>query len=272
MSHGPTKIPSFGRCIYCGSDKEPLTDEHIVPLSLGGQHVLEAGSCPKCAQITSAFELDVCRGLWGDARISYDAPSRRKKKRKTHITLPPAQGEATPITIPYSEYPGAFTFYTMRPAGYLQGLPKDVDISREWQFSVIVDESRKEDFLRKYPNRLTMQFKHVPESFGRLLAKIAYGNTLCSLHPDDFHPLCLPYILGAERNISYIVGSDFSTAAPTPGIGYELNTGIQGSADKITIVSEIRLLANNQTPKYHVIVGEVYGRENVKNILSKLGP
>ena len=33
------KYPSFGECIYCGSlakDVE-LTDEHIIPLSLGGQ-------------------------------------------------------------------------------------------------------------------------------------------------------------------------------------------------------------------------------------------
>ena len=71
MSHGPTRFSSKGRCIYCGRDDVNLTDEHVVPLSLGGQHVIEGASCSSCAKIATKFERDVAREMWGDARIHY---------------------------------------------------------------------------------------------------------------------------------------------------------------------------------------------------------
>jgi 5-methylcytosine-specific restriction endonuclease McrA len=70
MSHGPTKYPPKSHCIYCGKNGVPLTDEHIVPFSLGGQHILQNASCLECADITKKFEQDVARELWGDARAS----------------------------------------------------------------------------------------------------------------------------------------------------------------------------------------------------------
>ena len=87
MSHGPTKIKTKAVCIYCNRAVPNLTDEHIIPLSLGGQHVIQKASCPNCADITKKFEQNIARDLWGDARISFDAPSRRKKERPSHITL-----------------------------------------------------------------------------------------------------------------------------------------------------------------------------------------
>jgi hypothetical protein len=61
MSHGHTKIASRGLCIYCGKRDVRLTDEHVVPFSLGGHHILEAASCLTCADITKKFEQDVAR-------------------------------------------------------------------------------------------------------------------------------------------------------------------------------------------------------------------
>ena len=61
MSHGHTRIPTKGRCIYCGRADVRLTDEHFLPLSLGGQHVIEKASCHSCADITKKFEQLVAR-------------------------------------------------------------------------------------------------------------------------------------------------------------------------------------------------------------------
>ena len=225
MSHGHTKIASKGFCIYCMNSNLTLTDEHIVPFSLGGQHVILKASCLNCADITKKFEQDIARELWGDARISYNALSRRKKQKETHIKLPLPHRTATSLKIPYNEYPAAFIFYKMHPAGYLQGLAEQTDISGAWQLTAITDEFKKNEFLLKYPNQLTIKFRHVPNSFGRLLAKIGYGNALCTLNPTDFNPICVPYILGHKKNISYIVGSNFDCTPPTIGIGYKLSTG-----------------------------------------------
>jgi hypothetical protein len=56
MSHGHTRIPTRGVCIYCGRTDVRLTNEHLVPLSLGGQHILEGASCNDCADVTKKFE------------------------------------------------------------------------------------------------------------------------------------------------------------------------------------------------------------------------
>jgi hypothetical protein len=111
-----------------------LTDEHVVPLSLGGQHVIEKASCDECARITTSFERDVAREMWGDARISYNAPSRRKKQRKTHTILTDPDNPQRKVKVPYSEYPAAMIYYKLHRCGLLEGMPESVDLSSMWQF------------------------------------------------------------------------------------------------------------------------------------------
>jgi hypothetical protein len=135
MSHGHTRIASKGACIYCGKKDVPLTDEHLVPFSLGGQHILEDASCHACADLTKRFEQDVAREMWGDARTSYNAPSRRKKQRKTHIVLTDPDNPSRRVKVPYSEYPAAMIFYKMSRAGLLEGMPDSVDLSAACQFT-----------------------------------------------------------------------------------------------------------------------------------------
>ncbi|MCH7501108.1 MAG: hypothetical protein IH886_14080 [Nitrospinae bacterium] len=271
MSHGHTKISSKGICIYCGKAGVRLTDEHIVPMSIGGKHVIKEASCHNCAKVTSKFERDVMRGLWGDARTSYDAPSRRKKNRSTHITLNDPHHPSKKLRVPFSEYPSPMVFYQMDHAGILQGLPETVDLSANWKLITITDEEKLQIFVQKYPGKLTAQFKHVPGSFARLIAKIGYGQALCLLNPSDFRPICLPYILGEKKNVSFIVGSSSNNAEPNKEFGYILRTAGFGNIDQIMIVSEVRLIANNHTPIYHVVVGDVTGQENVEKVIKKLG-
>jgi len=179
-----------------------MTDEHVIPLSLGGSHVLEGASCDDCADITTKFERDVARDMWGDARSSYNAPSRRKKERKTHIVLSDPDIPGRRLKVPYSEYPAAMVFYKMRRAGLLEGLPDSVDVSTAWELVAISDRDKAKQFKEKWGMALTTKFRHVPDSFARLIAKIGYCNLLCALDPGDFRPICLPYILGAKNNLT----------------------------------------------------------------------
>ena len=129
MTHGHTRIPSRGACIYCGARDCRLADEHVVPYSLGGQRILEGASCDLCADITKKFEQDVARDMWAAPRNSYNAPSRRKKLREKYIWLSDPERPDRKIKVPYSEYPAAMIFYKMGKAGLLEGLPDDVDLS-----------------------------------------------------------------------------------------------------------------------------------------------
>jgi hypothetical protein len=272
MSHGLTRIPSRGACIYCGASGVRLTDEHVIPLSLGGFHILDGASCDDCADITTKFERDVARDMWGDARNSYNAPSRRKKERKTHIILRDPDVPGRRVRVPYSEYPAAMVFYKMGRAGLLEGLPDTVDVSSVWQLVAISDRDKAKQFEGKWGVKLTSRFKHVPDSFARLLAKIGYCNLLCTLNPSEFRPICLPYILGTKKNPSYVVGGAFEIAAPSPGLGYVLNTAGFIRNDRLMLITEIRLFADNGTPTYHVVVGDVSGQERIAGVLEKIGP
>jgi hypothetical protein len=70
-----------GRCIYCGTT-ESLSDEHVIPLGLGGRSILYDASCQSCANITSAFERVVLRDQFGAFRARVGVPTRRPKQRQ----------------------------------------------------------------------------------------------------------------------------------------------------------------------------------------------
>jgi hypothetical protein len=271
MSHGHTRIASRGACIYCGARGVSLTDEHVVPLALGGQHILEGASCQPCADITTKFERDVARDMWGDARNSYNVPSRRKKERKTHIVLSDPANSMRGVKVPYAEYPAAIVFYKMSRAGLLEGMPNTLDISTRWQLVAVTDDAKAKTFQEKFGVPLTAKFRHMPISFARLLAKVGYCNLLTTLDPGDFRPICLPYIVGNQKNLSYVVGGTLDITEPD-AVGYRLSTvGFCDGPERLMLVTEIRLFANAYTPIYHVVVGDVFGMENVAAVLEKIG-
>jgi 5-methylcytosine-specific restriction endonuclease McrA len=64
------EYPSFGECIYCGAlaNETKLTDEHIIPFSLGGKAVILNGSCMVCAAETAKIESELGRKAFWDFR------------------------------------------------------------------------------------------------------------------------------------------------------------------------------------------------------------
>ena len=240
----------------------------VIPLSLGGQHILEGASCQSCADVTTRFERDVARDMWGDARNSYNVQSRRKRERKTHMVLSDPADSSRRVKIPYAEYPAPMVFYKMGPAGLLEGMPDTVDMSHRWQLVAVTDDVNAKGFQQKFGVPLTAKFRHMPESFARLLAKIGYCNLLTILNSGDFRPICLPYILGERKNPSYVVGGALEIAE-SEAVGYRLDVVGFGSAERMMLVTEIRLFANVGTPTYHVVVGDVIGNEKVAAMLTK---
>ena len=194
----------------------------------------------------------------------------QEKERPTHIKLRDPERPDRTVKIPYSEYPAALIFYKMHKAGMLVGAPKNLDISGAWEFSAVHDDEKAKGFEKKFGIKLTVKFRHIPSSFGRLLAKIGYGQVLWALEPDEFRPLWIPYILGTKSNVSYIVGGTFDIPPPRPGIGYNLRTAVVGDKTRILLIALVRLYANLYSPIYHVVVGDVLGEPNVKSAIAKL--
>jgi hypothetical protein len=151
-------------------------------------------------------------------------------------------------------------------------MPDTLDMSTGWQLVAIHDDSKAKTFEERFGIPLTSKARHVPESFARLLTKIGYCNLLCALEPSDFRPICLPYILGTRPNPSFVVGGSFNISEPEPDKGYVLRTMGFSSEDRLMLMTEIRLWSNEHTPTYHVVVGDVVGRDRIAALLNKLGP
>jgi hypothetical protein len=79
------RYPPVGKCIYCGSDggAKGLSDEHMVPFSLGGDAILPKASCAACATETSKIELYLARHIFYGLRSHVGAPSRKRSLPST---------------------------------------------------------------------------------------------------------------------------------------------------------------------------------------------
>jgi hypothetical protein len=122
VSAGEITGPSAGRCIYCGTRDGKLHKEHIVPLSLGGKHVLPDASCLTCQKlINEKVEQPLLKGMLAPLRIMHAYPSRKRSTKtlprtrfSPHDPADPAKGgrfETRPISTEDLE---PFTYNLMR--------------------------------------------------------------------------------------------------------------------------------------------------------------
>jgi hypothetical protein len=149
-------------------------------------------------------------------------------------------------------------------------MPEKVDLSSMWQFSAVHDDAKAKTFEKTFGIKLTVKFRHVPDSFARLLAKIGYCNLLCILDPGDFRPICVPYILGQKSNLSYIVGGNFDIAEPIQAWAtYSIRSA---SVPQIGLCCSRKFgCSRTRTPTYHVVIGDITGADKIASTLKKLG-
>lgn len=170
-------------CIYCGAT-EGLSDEHIIPLGLGGRLVLPRASCGKCAALTSAFEGTVLRTMFGPLRMFYDMPRRRKSKRPATLPLKVKQragDDWTHLEVEREQYPFLVLIPYLSTPTFPAGRRSDTGpgASRFWIRGASIGEGFKphlQDLCDKLSVRAVMPTAEarVPE-FCLMLAKIAHA-------------------------------------------------------------------------------------------------
>ena len=148
------------QCIYCYSKENKLTDEHIIPFSLGGLLILPKASCKACAKITAKFEGVFSRAIFGNLRMRYNLPTRRKKERLKYIEVERIGkfNIRQKIKIPVSEFPAPTFIYKCTKAGILEGKPFTVDNYPNWQPSILCDTNQMDVFQKKYGENITFKF------------------------------------------------------------------------------------------------------------------
>ncbi|WP_152569405.1 MULTISPECIES: hypothetical protein [Sphingomonas] len=122
----PTEIiGTIGRCIYCfrqPPDVPPLTDEHVIPSSLGGHRVLEDASCLDCAKITCKANEACCRKLWRSLREHHLFPSSKRKPGKGTVLVGTINNDDDPLReVPSQDNAALSMLPVLAPPGILRG-------------------------------------------------------------------------------------------------------------------------------------------------------
>ncbi|HAX18911.1 MAG TPA: hypothetical protein DCY64_01355 [Hydrogenophaga sp.] len=253
---------AVGHCIYCGST-DKLSDEHIIPLGLGGRLVLPKASCATCSEKTSRLERTCLRTMYGPLRMLYGLPTRRKKGRPETLQLKVKRTESSEweyVPVAQERYPFLITFPYFEAPGALTSLPESVAGGPATRRLWIRGASPHHDFhelLQSLAEELRVH-SLMPESkaevsaFCSLLAKIAVSyavaekgvtlqqSKLANIALGEDMENCLQYIGSVEKD------------EPQSMSLHELSLGHHARASSMLV--RIRLLAKLATPTYFVVL------------------
>ena len=255
---------SVNKCIYCGGVGE--TDEHIIPLALGGITKLLKASCEFCRDITSRCERNPLKENWAEARAVLGYPSRRRNfvYEKFPLEVIYKDGSKGILKLSKSEAPGLTIFIEYQlpaffnPNNYKSGVM--INGSRLISFGNITLEA----LLKKYNlKKIKPKATYKGTNFGKMLAKIAYCASIAQFGLDSFEQcFVLPALLNKKDDIGFWVGCD-NKGSIVPLIGkqsynnvikiYELkdNNNIR------YIIARLKFFALSDAPEYIVLVGSL---------------
>jgi hypothetical protein len=247
-----------GRCIYCPRERttwdEPLGNEHVIPLGMGGVWQLLRASCREHEKVTTRFERIVMnQGGLKDLREVMGFPSRRAKKRTGMRDVTFMVGdERRTETVPLDQHPGGWYLPVYAPPTKLTGEEPAEDVR-------VLDRvgKRREKAVQELQERfgITALVMSVvdPRAWAQMMAKIGYCFAVGCVGLDTFEEVyVLPTILEGKLLGHYVGCLE----------GAPINTGSQGNLVTMSqaqreLTVYIRLFAQMEFPEYTVVVGRL---------------
>ncbi len=265
------RFPPVGECVYCGARPPAvaLTDEHIIPFSLGGNVILPEASCKACAAVTADIEGHVGRKVLWDFRVHAKIPTRRPKERPDVLpaTISIGTGEPQRMDFAVADHP----YFTPLP---VWGMPGALIGAKP---STVFQEYKAHVFYYVPPGiRETLKLSdgdmaqiHFPDfqidhhKFARAMAKMAYCQAVARWGLRGFRRLVLPdLILGKYPCVPHLVGCALVDPPPPHErkVVHVIDLRVVTIERMRLIVGSVRLFANSGTkeygtPLYRVIVG-----------------
>lgn len=271
-------FPSFGECIYCGAkaNETELTDEHIIPFSLGGNAYIKDGSCRACAVETTRIEDTLGRKVFWDFRAHANVQTRRPKERPTEFpfTVSIDGGDLHVKNVPVSDHP----YFTPMPVWGLPGILSSEQPTTQFKhykahvfywippsIRDVLDLSHGQVAEIPFPN-----FKIDHHRFARAIAKIAYCQAILKYGPHGFRKLVTPdLILGRYPCVPHFVGCEIADPPPPepPSVQHKVQIWTEVKGPLKLIVVTVRLFANSGVenhgpPIYEVVVGAPLSAKN----------
>jgi hypothetical protein len=208
IRHNICKYPSTGKCIYCGSSQNGLSDEHIIPEALGGRLVYCGASCDVCRHDIEAFEGRLANGLFGSARSILSIKSTKTPRTRTKLKVGKiADPETVKMTYTSRDnHPGDLIMEKLQPPRFLGVETRSNSGKRSIQLVV--------KNIGGYPRPGNKSIELFCPSgtyldFTRLLAKIAHCYWIAENPNADLHPVLADFIrCRSESEHDYFVGAN----------------------------------------------------------------
>jgi hypothetical protein len=264
-THSAKTYEAMNCCVYCRAT-HGLSDEHIIPLGLGGRWLLPRSSCANCSAKSAAFERTCQRTMWGPLRMYFDLPSRRPGERPKTLPLKvkiTPDADWTFIDVDQEVYPFLVLFPVLPLPSEVSG--KVIEGERGAVVKTLwIRGASFRDGIMPHLNALAAELKvaeieprgrFIAPEFFRLMAKIAHAFAMAELGKSAFSPFLRPMICEADTSNSRQYIGGFEHTEPATGELHELSIWSHRRGEADIVVVRIRLLASLETPTYHVAVG-----------------
>ncbi|MBI5196439.1 MAG: hypothetical protein HZA10_08965 [Nitrospirae bacterium] len=261
--------PPANICVYCGSSERPLSDEHIIPLSLHGWEVLQKASCNSCADITKKFEQRVARNMYWPYRAKYNFPTRRKKDRpnKFPITFVKHDGNEVKVKLPVEEHPNFYLSLLLPEPCLIAG--RELSNSNPEMKVELKGDKKSLDKLMAESGYPCVKIDCVAMwgDLCRLIAKIAHSYVFAVLRGNGYLSLLPEVILGDNEYISHYIGG--IKESELSSIVNQLTVNLEEINDEYYLVVYVQLLLIGSLPIYKAIAGKVTDIDAVLSQIAK---
>ncbi len=257
-------LPPFGRCVYCGRDRDDagdplkLTSEHIIPEFLGAGLELPEASCAECQKATSKVEGSIAREMFDPVRKAFALEGKHGVLLKTNFPLDIGRETTNHEFIPLIHYPTILVLPALYPASTYSRRPRNSDDPLNFRMYNINANAAA---LKRYAiDTFSTQAVDMVR-FAQLVAKIAHAYAMHYFGVGSFTP-----------NVADFIRTDYPVAAPATGylenVGclwqrsdhpsanlHEVEVGKIAWMGETRTAVRVRLFASCGMPSYYVTVG-----------------
>lgn len=247
-------LPPVGECIYCLAT-EGLTDEHVIPFSLGGKLVLPKSSCTQCNKITHKFEGAVARRVLGQFRAAYLVQTRRPDERPNFVKIRTKSGELN--WVPIEEVPDILFVPKSYEPEIILGMKSPNPWGGQGTWAIGGERTDYSKFQETHDWDGSVFVNTHPWQFGRMLAKIAHSYAVARLGIENFKPLLTDIIKGKVQNLAVLIGTEtkHQDAGAHMHDLFLYSLRMKEASDSLYVAADVRLFADHNLPKYRVVVG-----------------
>jgi hypothetical protein len=255
----PGSFKGVGKCIMCLSrlpDAE-LTREHIVPMNIGGELIIERAVCDSCRKYGNrAYEEAASYADFYVPRLLLEIKRKRRKNEKRPLPAV-AAGNLTmgddrslfDLELAISQYPPVFEMLIFEPAGQLI----DKDLGGNLTNFRISFVNIGIETTRLVAGGVTMRHQHDHTAFALTLAKIGYCYAVAKRGLDGFNGAAIrDLLLGKRADVYNFVGGVLESRLLTDRELHKLY--LQQRGDLLTVI--VHLFASCKMLPYEIVVGE----------------